>query len=200
MYLDIQSISNWIISGFIGLIFGIISAWLTHRYEKKRDEVAWEHEKEKLNQQFKQEKELVAIQFRQHIIELERQLSEQKSIAIRSSLTKGLENPEKEIQTIERSNVRISSGVIRLAHDPLINASRIISSRTDEMRVAIMTANKDFEYVRDYKSPKIARDIEQWDNIKSKLLSDLNSFYEAVKIFDKTASDIHEETNKGVNF
>jgi len=78
MYLDMQLISNWIISGLIGLLFGIISAWVTHRYERKRDDISWEHEKVKLGQQFQQEKELMELQFRQKLSDYESGISQQE--------------------------------------------------------------------------------------------------------------------------
>ena len=43
---------NWIAPAFIAFIFGAFSTWLTHRFQRKQDEIAWKHEKEKLQEEF----------------------------------------------------------------------------------------------------------------------------------------------------
>ncbi len=77
--LDISTLVNWMVSGFIGLIFGLVTAWVTHRYQRKRDDIAWEREKEKLQEQFEHEKRLLELQFQQRLKELEELSSEQRS-------------------------------------------------------------------------------------------------------------------------
>ena len=98
--IDISVLINWIISGFIGLFFGIISAWFTHRYEKKRDDIAWEREKEKLKQQFDHEVKMLEAQHQQKMIDFERQLREQRHENIRKELLRGVDDAENEIKKI----------------------------------------------------------------------------------------------------
>jgi len=45
--IDIATLVNLIASGFIGFCFGAISTWLKYRYDRKRDDIAWEREKKK---------------------------------------------------------------------------------------------------------------------------------------------------------
>jgi len=47
------------VSGAIGCLFGVALAWVTYRYNKIRDDVSWEREKEKLRLQWDQEHELL---------------------------------------------------------------------------------------------------------------------------------------------
>jgi len=192
MNFDAQSITNWIISGLIGLVFGIISAWVTHRYERKRDDISWQHEKEKLTQQFKQEKELVEIQFQQRLLELEKTISIQTSKEIRMSLTKGLENPEKEIKNLDRARSEIRSGGLqfRLNTDEHRMASRQLMNKAQEMRSAIQNADIAMANLRTLSSPRIQNDVAQWDELKSKLISDLEVTEQTAAFLKKTADDV----------
>jgi hypothetical protein len=45
---DLIQLGNLIVSGFIGLVFGVIGGYATYRFQRHRDELQWEHEKEKL--------------------------------------------------------------------------------------------------------------------------------------------------------
>jgi len=191
MYLDMQLISNWIISGLIGLLFGIISAWVTHRYERKRDDISWEHEKVKLGQQFQQEKELMELQFRQKLSDYERGISQQERDAIRSTLTKGLENPEKEIRVLERSQSQIMrGGSYSVSTDSLRRVVDQIRKSNEGMQAAIRSVDASIQSLRSMQSPRIAKDIEMWDQIKSKLMSDLDSADQAVTIINKAVDDV----------
>jgi hypothetical protein len=76
MSIDVPTLVNWIVSGFIGLAFGIISAWVTYRYGRKRDDIAWQREKEKLQRQFEHEKVVLQGQYQQRLDELERQATQ----------------------------------------------------------------------------------------------------------------------------
>ncbi len=51
MNIDSSTIVNLIISGLIAFVFGALSTWITYKNERKRDDIAWEREKEKLQQQ-----------------------------------------------------------------------------------------------------------------------------------------------------
>ena len=103
--LDIATLINWAVSGFIGLMFGIGSAWVTHRYQRQRDDIAWEREKAKLREQFEHEKRLLELQFQQRLKELEQQSSQQQSSRIRDEILKGVDNPDRAIQELQRARV-----------------------------------------------------------------------------------------------
>ncbi len=110
--IDTTILVNWIVSGFVGLIFGIISAWITYRYERKRDDAAWEREKEKLQQQFNHDIYLLEMQHQQRIKEFETQLIEQKRESINKELLKGIDNPGREIEKLSTlTNLLIYGGV-----------------------------------------------------------------------------------------
>jgi chemotaxis protein histidine kinase CheA len=99
--IDIPTLTNWLATGLIGLFFGVISAWVAYRYERRRDDIAWTREKDKLRQQFEHEKESLASQFQQKLEEINQQaLHEQKS-QLRSSLLAGVENPTEAITNME---------------------------------------------------------------------------------------------------
>ncbi|MEM4234688.1 MAG: hypothetical protein QXU75_06040 [Candidatus Methanomethylicaceae archaeon] len=105
--LDIGTLVNWLVSGFIGLIFGIGSAWVTYRYQRRRDDIAWEREKEKLREQFEHDKRMLEQQFQQRIKELEYQLSQQQSLRLREEILKGVDNPAKAIEELQRAEQMI---------------------------------------------------------------------------------------------
>jgi hypothetical protein len=98
MQIDVPTLMNWVISGCIGFFFGVALAWVRFRYERKRDDINWEREKAKLQQQFEQDKGLLALQFQQRINELERTSIEQKNLALREELVRGLDNPEEALR------------------------------------------------------------------------------------------------------
>lgn len=100
--LDTTALFNWIISGLIGLIFGSIGAWYTHRLQIKRENLAWQREKEKLQERFEQEKSLLEIQFNQKLLELEKQATQQQSNQVRTEILKGVENPEEVISRYKK--------------------------------------------------------------------------------------------------
>ena len=52
MKIDVSIMISWIVPAFIAFIFGALSAWLTHRFQRKQDDIAWNHEKEKLQAEF----------------------------------------------------------------------------------------------------------------------------------------------------
>lgn len=118
--LDTTAILNWIISGFIGLIFGGIGAWYTHRLQLKREKLSWqreieklqvekEKEKERLQERFEQEKILLKLQFQQKSYELEQQIALQQSSQIRAEILKGTDNPAEVISRFENYKRLISN-------------------------------------------------------------------------------------------
>ncbi|HNE04759.1 MAG TPA: hypothetical protein PLT08_09595 [Anaerolineales bacterium] len=101
---DLTLLINWVTSGFIGLIFGLISASVTYRYEKKRDEKAWEREKEKIQLQFQHDRDMFEAEVNQKIKELELQFQQRETEKIRQTLLAGLGNPSEVISRVERTN------------------------------------------------------------------------------------------------
>lgn len=69
--IDWTQVINWIVSGAIGLLFGIIGGYITYKFERKRDDIQWEREKLKLEQQWKQEREQSEIIWQHKLKELE---------------------------------------------------------------------------------------------------------------------------------
>ena len=53
--MDPSSVLTLILSAFIAFAFGTLSAWVTYRYQRIRDDRLWEHEKEKLRDEINQD-------------------------------------------------------------------------------------------------------------------------------------------------
>ena len=132
---DVSTTVNWIISGFIGLIFGIISAWITYRYARKRDDISWEREKGKLQQQFKHDKEILELQSQKRIQELEQQLSQQQSSQLKEKLTEGLDNPDSAIKNLQRAEVQLKRGtLIMVSPEHLIALAALMSQVINQLQ------------------------------------------------------------------
>jgi hypothetical protein len=91
--IEIPTLINWIIAGLIGLVFGTASAFFTYRFERRRDDLKWQRELEKLRIEF----ELQALQ--------QQKEHEQEQIAetgkrINAELTRGLDDPEKAVRSL----------------------------------------------------------------------------------------------------
>jgi hypothetical protein len=125
--IDVPTLINWITTGFIGLFFGVISAWVVYRYERKRDDITWEREKDKLRQQFEHEKELLASEFQLKLEEMNQQALREQGPQIRSELLRGIERPAEAIANIERTHKELEPqraerrirGLIRIDIDEL---------------------------------------------------------------------------------
>jgi hypothetical protein len=109
--IDTSTLVNWLVSGLIGLVLGFASAWVTHRYQRQRDDVGWEREKAKLEEQFEHDKEMLELQFQQRIKELEQKLQHDQGTALRAELTKGIDNPDEVIGNLQRAKARIAGPV-----------------------------------------------------------------------------------------
>ena len=101
--IDWLTITNWIVSGFIGLAFGLIGSWVSYRYDRKRDNIAWEREKEKINEQWKHEISIMERQFQERLAEIEKE-DRNKVVA---DMLRGIDNPQKTIQAIQASKLRL---------------------------------------------------------------------------------------------
>ena len=54
--IDGALILQWIVSGLVGLTFGVVGAWVTYRLNRKRDDLNWQREqRELLKQQLRKE-------------------------------------------------------------------------------------------------------------------------------------------------
>jgi hypothetical protein len=82
--IDWATLVNWIISGLVGFIFGVIGTTLQHRLDRKRDDLAWQRKLEELQRQWEHENEV-------RLKELLRQQEEKASERIRAELTTGLD-------------------------------------------------------------------------------------------------------------
>ena len=99
---DVPFIVNTIFVAAVGSFFGsIVGAWITHRYQRNRDDVAWEREKEKISEQYAHESEMLEKQFSQKIMELEVQIKLQADSQLRDKLIQGIDAPEKVIKELQ---------------------------------------------------------------------------------------------------
>lgn len=105
--IDWALIINWIVSGFIGLVFGIIGSWVTYRRDRNRDDIAWQREKQRFQEDWRHQKELSEIQFEQKLKELELQFKREENERLRSTLLRGVDNPIETIDTLQRARVRL---------------------------------------------------------------------------------------------
>jgi hypothetical protein len=76
---DIPTLVNWIVSGLIAFAFGALSSWLTYRNERRRDDVAWEREKEKMQRQIQNDLEKLREEIKQ-------ELYKQRELMVRSEI------------------------------------------------------------------------------------------------------------------
>jgi WXG100 family type VII secretion target len=89
----------------------MISAWISYRYERKRDDIAWQREREKLQEQHRHDLELLEKQFQQKIIELEQQLAREQTSQLRNRLTQGIDNAQETIENLQRARSYVRGGV-----------------------------------------------------------------------------------------
>ena len=77
--IDTPTLINWIVSGLIAFIFGAISTWLAYGFQKRREDIAWNREKERMQHQFQNDVERLREEVKQ-------ELYKQQEIAIRSGI------------------------------------------------------------------------------------------------------------------
>ncbi len=82
----------WIVSGFIGLLFGVVGGYITYRLERKRDDIKWAREKEQLEATWKHDKEQMELVWQQKLQELEIQFHRDEQIQLRQKLLNGTDN------------------------------------------------------------------------------------------------------------
>jgi len=113
--IDVPTLVNWIVTGVIGLVFGIVSASVVHRYQRRRDDIAWDREKLLQQQKFDQEKSQLQERFRHEragweagFLERQRQAvleaEQKKRNDLRAQLTSGVSDPAKAIRSIKQAD------------------------------------------------------------------------------------------------
>lgn len=116
--IDSRTLASWIVSGLIGVIFGAISAWVTFRLERRRDDIQWEREKSKLQAQHKHEKMLLELQFASGLKRIQDNLAALKKEAVRADLLKGVDDPAQLIRELQRMDTLIRGATPPMALPP----------------------------------------------------------------------------------
>lgn len=78
---DLATLINWIASEFVTACFATLVAWVTYRYQRKRDDIKWER----------------------RITELERQAAEKKSARTREEIVRNSDDPAEAIHKQEQA-------------------------------------------------------------------------------------------------
>jgi len=81
-------------------------------------------------------------------------------------------------------------GSYSVSTDSLRRVVDQIRKSNEGMQAAIRSVDASIQSLRSMQSPRIAKDIEMWDQIKSKLMSDLDSADQAVTIINKAVDDV----------
>src|SRR5262245_50339060 len=92
--LNLSSFALVVIPAVIGLIFGVIGGYMTHRFQRLRDDIQWEREKLKLEQQWQYEREKLNLLWQQKVQEMELQYLKEERNNLRSELAKGVNDPQ----------------------------------------------------------------------------------------------------------
>ncbi len=69
------------------------------------------------------------------------------------------------------------------------NASQQLKAKASEMESAVQSAESSISPLRGFKSPRITRDLEAWDEIKSLFLKNLESLLNAADELARAAAD-----------
>jgi hypothetical protein len=84
--IDWALLTNWIVSGLIGLLFGLVGGYFTYKLEQKRDDIKWQREKHQLK-----------LEWQQKLQELEIKFLREDRVRLREELLRGVDNPSAEI-------------------------------------------------------------------------------------------------------
>lgn len=68
-------------------------------------------------------------------------------------------------------------------------ASQLLKTKGSEMETAIQVADSSIAPLRNFKSPRISRDLEAWDSIKTTFKQSLESLLQAADELAKAAAD-----------
>jgi len=91
--IDWSTLVNWLVTGFIGFMFGALGAFITYRLERRRDDIAWERDRRKQLELFAHEREILQTQFQQKLEEIKMQFQREDNIRTRQELLRGIDNP-----------------------------------------------------------------------------------------------------------
>jgi hypothetical protein len=61
--IDWSTFVNWIITGLLGIVFGTGSAWVTYRYNRKRDDTQWERDRKLREEDWQREQQKLKEQW-----------------------------------------------------------------------------------------------------------------------------------------
>jgi hypothetical protein len=84
---------------------------------------------------------------------------------------------------------------ITVITEDIQNASEQLKSRGADMESAIQAADTAINPLRSFKSPRVERDLESWDNIKSAFKQSLETLIEAAQELARAAAD-NETANR----
>jgi len=79
MNIDTPTLMNWITAALIATVFGALSALVAHYFQRQRDDVAWNREKEKMQRQTNNDLEKLHEEIRQ-------ELYKQRELVVRSEI------------------------------------------------------------------------------------------------------------------
>jgi hypothetical protein len=103
MQIDWPTLTNWVVAGLIGAVFGACGAWVTYRLERRRDNIAWERDRKKQLDSFAHESKLLEKGFQQRLTEIEMQFRREDVMKTRQDLLKGIENPLEAVQVLHNA-------------------------------------------------------------------------------------------------
>jgi hypothetical protein len=125
--IDLPTIVNWLVSGFIGALFGAIGAWVVYRFERKRDDIAWARDRKKQLDEFMHDKELLETQYQQRLKELQVQTQREESAKLRQDLLRGVDSPREAIAIIHNSIKGFTDGHFLGLHESQSKEMDLIS-------------------------------------------------------------------------
>jgi len=116
--IDWSTLVNWMVSGLAGLFFGVIGAWTAHRLERRRDDLAWQREQEKMRAEWTKEVELLKLQFEQRLKELDLQSQREESKRLRDELLSGVDDAARAIQALEVTKLLVARAFVAAPATP----------------------------------------------------------------------------------
>ncbi len=130
---------NWIVSGLVGLTFGIIGGYATYRFQRIRDDIQWDREKAKLEQEWKHEVEKMETGWKQKLQELELQFVRQDQQRLRDMIQGGSEGPVVALRDIIAANEMFRERQMQRMQDVILRCAAM-AARDDipaDVRYAI---------------------------------------------------------------
>ena len=108
MEIDWATFINWMISGFIGLLFGIIGGWVKYRFDRQADDLKWhrevERERQRLESEWRHDFNILQTQldqqFQQRMKELEIGYDREDKERLRNELLKDIDRATQAINEL----------------------------------------------------------------------------------------------------